>query len=478
MPIDYRPGYSRAIEGLVSDSLQMRNERRDKKRAQDEYARQNDLLMRRTQMQDQRDQRRESLDMSDRNQKAFSTLRDLVGQGRLSEAEAFASTTQVVDPRTGQMGGLKFDRGEGPAPQEYQGYEMRAPSEAPKPSMVGKLQLSPEVAAMMPPEQGQPARPKLASVNEAYPRRKPSISTPWGGTVEFDPEEGRVAKEQEAQKRAGEYRQRATREVDPMMAQAWLRAADREESQMSGRETAQLQRIESQAIGQNFKQGEGAKYNTTREDKLKIGMRPRGAGGSPLKTEKAQADLDNKEIGLEGKYDGVVQKVLNNLNYKQINTQAVKLGDIASSIAMSDTNPAAAAAGKGSFVKMAQGGTGVVSDQDMEVFWNRIGGLGMRARDAWQGFVDGTLPPEKKSAVQSALTEMENHARSNLNNIGKAIETGLPSYPGGAERVGRYLQMYAPGYKHDVDRAKAGRGDPAALDSLESEIDARLRKKR
>jgi len=184
-------------------------------------------------------------------------------------------------------------------------------------------------------------------------------------------------------------------------------------------------------------------------------LRAQRAGAKkPVDPRKAQkADLD-----IETKFDNVVQKVLQNRGYKEIRTQEIKFEDMANTIAGASDSAALASLGSGQFVKMAQGGVGVISDNDMRVFWNRIGGLGARGEQAFHDAVSGRLGAEKKRDVLQAVKVLESKARTNVDDIGKAIADRLSGVEGGEERIETYLSTYAPGYleKWQAGRAKGG----------------------
>lgn len=207
---------------------------------------------------------------------------------------------------------------------------------------------------------------------------------------------------------------------------------------------------------------------------MRMRPRPTGGGGSGTK----DLDRTKKELDVEGKYTLEVQKVLTNYGFKELNTQAVKFESLLDQIAGASDNAALNAIARGSFVKMSQGGVGVISDNDMRVFWDRIGGLGMRASEAWQGYKDGTLSPDKRKIVQSAIADMHAKARENVDSIGGAIETRLSGLPGGQERVPTFLKTYAPGYFDRYNAKRAKGGDQGAIDELDRQADQWLKEMR
>lgn len=152
-------------------------------------------------------------------------------------------------------------------------------------------------------------------------------------------------------------------------------------------------------------------------------------------------------------YDDLLRPVFQNMGYKDIVATDRKWSDIANQISGAKDNAALKAIGAGSFVKLAQGGTGVISDADMEFFWNKIGGLGMRAEEAFASYTNGKLSPDKEKVVSEALKFLSNKAKERVNTFGKLIELKLANVEGGPERTDMYLELYAPGYKASKDGA-------------------------
>lgn len=215
--------------------------------------------------------------------------------------------------------------------------------------------------------------------------------------------------------------------------------------------------------------GSGLYDDTAAMERAKV--RGRGAGG-PGRVDPRKAQMLKKgNLDIETKFDNFVQKVLQNKGYKELRTQEVKLGDMAATIAGASDSAALAALGSGQFVKMAQGGVGVISDNDMKVFWSRIGGLGVRGEQAFHDAMNGRLGPEKKKGVLAAVRQLESKASANIDDIGRAIVDRLKGVEGGQERTETYLRTYAPGYLDKWQSGRAGAGDAGALESMEAEAD-------
>jgi len=442
MPINYQPGYSRFLEGL-SEPFTMAADARRQRRKDDEYKRQNDLIQQRESARATREARDYEIKLADRNKTMMKEIGNLAENDQFGEAEAMAAVSEYIDPKTGKSGSFRFNK-----PVATDGLD------------------SVDVAY----PQGENA-PEIQGTRRFS---KPSITTPRGETIEFDPAAKKKAKEQALRDQAKQLRDVAARS-DPVVGKQYLDAADRIEAQLPGAEVAQMHRVDLQNRSQTFQDKQGDKRDANRIAVKKI--RPPGAGGAGaggLGTKLKEQRLEKGELEIEDKYDGYVQKIVTNLGFKDINKNQMKLDDLAKTIAGASDNAALKAFGAGQVVKLAQGGTGVVSDQDMKVFWDRIGGLGMRAREAWQGYLDGTLSIEKRKIVADAVNVLQSSAMAHGERIGKAIAEQLPTYPGGAERVPRYLGTYGSSYTKKWQAEQAKRGNADALKTMEDEVDRRL----
>jgi len=189
---------------------------------------------------------------------------------------------------------------------------------------------------------------------------------------------------------------------------------------------------------------------------------------SPFASTPNRPEIDATKglLAIESAYSGEVQKVLTNFGFKDLNTQAVKFDDMLEQIAGAGDNAALAAVARGTFVKFAQGGVGVISDSDMRVFWGQIGGLGLRTSEAFRAAVDGKLGPEKQAQVKAAVQEMYAKAQNNINNIGGRLQSRLSGMERRLQaagvraesRIPEFLETYAPGYTEKA-RAEQQRGE-------------------
>lgn len=174
-------------------------------------------------------------------------------------------------------------------------------------------------------------------------------------------------------------------------------------------------------------------------------MRKKGAG-SGVKADKLDLDLELKT-------DSIVQKVLMNTGYKEAAVQNRKFNDMAATIAGAKDNAALSAATAGQWVKQAQGGSGVISDSDMNIFWDRIGGkLSPTQFDQLiNNYTSGKLAKGKHAIVSDAIRALANQAQSNLDGIAGQIATRLApvgaAVPQVTARIPVYQETYIPGYK-------------------------------
>lgn len=121
-------------------------------------------------------------------------------------------------------------------------------------------------------------------------------------------------------------------------------------------------------------------------------------------------------------------KVLQQFGAKELILQDRKYADMLASLT---TNPNAAldAAAAGQWVKLAQGGTGVISDSDMETFWHKIGGVGTKVEGKIQELINGQIASGKRQVVAEAMQWLASRARSNLANIKGNLRTAMENDP-------------------------------------------------
>lgn len=120
-----------------------------------------------------------------------------------------------------------------------------------------------------------------------------------------------------------------------------------------------------------------------------------------------------------------------------------------------EDNSAMAAMLKGMFAHKAQG-AGVLSDNDLKVFWNTIGGLRIRSWQAFKDQWDGELSSGKVGPVRQAIEGLAWAADMHEWRMGAAIVQSVSKMDeGGRAELPRILQTLAPGYWEELQRRKA-----------------------
>jgi hypothetical protein len=99
--------------------------------------------------------------------------------------------------------------------------------------------------------------------------------------------------------------------------------------------------------------------------------------------------------------------------------QAKKLSGAATEIA--NGNWALTGQLAGMFSKASQGGTGVLTDKDLDIFWNKLGGLKERTVAGLYKWYTGEPTPEKLAKIKEALVFAEGAARAHIADIAKRM---------------------------------------------------------
>ena len=121
------------------------------------------------------------------------------------------------------------------------------------------------------------------------------------------------------------------------------------------------------------------------------------------------------------------KEVLNQNKYNEALAKNKKFRDMTDRLA--NPNAALDAYTAGEWVKQAQGGSGVVSDRDIEIFWDRIGGAAERSWSWVQGVIDGTIPYGKRQEVMAATRWLAQRSQAYLNEIKDAVDVQLSASP-------------------------------------------------
>jgi hypothetical protein len=195
-----------------------------------------------------------------------------------------------------------------------------------------------------------------------------------------------------------------------------------------------------------FESGENQLDRESRE--RAAAMRAEAAGKNPFR----QASGDRAE---EATLDAMTEKVFTKLGFKEIQAGNRKFNDIAAQL--TQRNAALDSKTAGTWVKEAQGGTGVISDQDMNQFWGTIGGWAGRSTDAVQRALDGQLGDEKRKIVAEAVQWLAGRAQFNLKQIEDALSRRFDASRFGHRKEG-IMRTYFPNWQPEA----APQGDPAA----------------
>jgi hypothetical protein len=162
-----------------------------------------------------------------------------------------------------------------------------------------------------------------------------------------------------------------------------------------------------------------------------------------------QASGDRAE---EATLDAMTGKVFTNLGFKEIQVGNRKFNDI--SAQLTQRNAALDSKTAGTWVKEAQGGTGVISDQDMNQFWDTIGGWAGRSADAVQRALDGQLGDDKRRIVADAVQWLAGRAQFNLTQIEGALSRRFDASKFGHRKEG-IMRTYFPNWQPEGQQAPA-----------------------
>lgn len=343
-----------------------------------------------------------------------------------------------------------------------------------------------EAPETLPPTEAPPPTAQPAQGLQAFTSGKFRFERPGQEPIDFDPNDEQSRKT----------------EVNKQVADTWLGGivpGDDEDERVArqihsrivagagsaAQATAAWDAYQAQKRGQNFKHSEGMIHELTRPEKMEIGMRPRAAFGG-LGREGKELGNEKKKLEIEQEYMDAAEKTLGKMGYVNIRNDERKLAQLSMAVAGADNNAALASIASGAFTKMAQGGTGVVSDQDFKVFWKDIGGLGIRTVEEFNRMWDGTLGKEKQAQVQDAVARLEHQMQINEAKVGERLTANLEGLhkllkhtgPEADMRTERVLDTYAPSYLERWRARRANRGDTGAQQQFDDETDALLSRRR
>lgn len=123
--------------------------------------------------------------------------------------------------------------------------------------------------------------------------------------------------------------------------------------------------------------------------------------------------------------------------------QARRLGEIAKGV--QEGNWGLAGALGGLFAKASQGGTGVLTDADMKVFYKNLGSLKQKSFDAFNSWMEGGPTPEKVAELSKAIRVLESAARKNIASAADSAEEVMEQY--GSDGEAQMKAYFGRGFK-------------------------------
>lgn len=275
----------------------------------------------------------------------------------------------------------------------------------------------------------QKAREGTGQWQMQFPGYDPSNPATADRAVTFDPREHDKVLLAEAKDRANKYRESAMKAPTPDERAQWLRMADLEEARASGGDRAAITGVAGQENSQQFKAGQSEIYDLTAEQKYKLGLERAKNAGRNAQGDWREMETRKRDDITEANYaQNLTKGVLGKFGFSDVQLQNRKFNSMAGSLSASP-NAALDAVISGSFVKMAQGGTGVISDKDMTAFWDRIGDVGLKTGQRVEDIISGKILPEKRGIVAAAVHELAGQARGNLDAMRQALDHALTADP-------------------------------------------------
>jgi hypothetical protein len=173
--------------------------------------------------------------------------------------------------------------------------------------------------------------------------------------------------------------------------------------------------------------------------------------------------LGGQRLGLseEAGARAFAKDILAGTGFKESQVQNKKFNDMAAMLS-ADPNAALDAVLAGTFVKQAQGGTGVISDSDMNQFWNSIGGVEAKAEGWIEKALSGQITPEKRAQVAAAVQRIAAIAKGNLDNTRQAMEYGFANSPHLSKYGAQMTGTFFPEARENPLQAAARRGKAPA----------------
>ncbi len=296
---------------------------------------------------DAREKTRDELAAADRRKATVTDIGRAFGQGRPMQAQAVAGASQFVDPRTGQMAGVKLEQeplppGPGPAPVEPQPPEFVGPLEDPEEARMramgrvfgnkpGEISFDPDKAPQADQEGTQAAaevqrqqalRDQFGKDQEAFPAQQQQYtaakathdeaaanpryraSFPGGESVPIDPREEKNAQAADRHDQASKLRQAAAQPGQlPDVARSMLLAADNLESGISNADKAPITNMNAAVQSQGYHAGQNDQDRALKRDQARMKAIAKGQGkGQGAGLERLSAYIKTNPDDQPGQY--------------------------------------------------------------------------------------------------------------------------------------------------------------------------------
>lgn len=416
---------------------------------------------------------KERMEEAKRRGLATQNLAKLLSQGRTSEAGLLARSEQFEDPSTGDLRGIdmRVDT------QDVPGYDdstQQAVTQAARPDAMRlrspTLERGPqdENGVEAPSAPGMQLRAPDVTTRAIQQQRAMFRFPDQKDEVSYDLNEMRDNASKEAQQQSARLLDAAAQARamgDEVRAKQYEVAANQVQYQLrgdkvqmaekvAGREDQQAHEMAKQDDAQDFQGEQRSIYNLTAEDQKGLKNRQLDiAATRAAKTGKNGGSPNTGKDGFNSKIDTAARASMNayltQQGFKGTAQQAENIGRL-STMATSKTGLGDATVAAG-FVRLVQG-SGVLSDADMDQFWNNAGSAGDRTEGFFTRVFSGTMPEEKRRQAIDALRVLGEKANARMSSL---YEGAVPIMT----RYGDYGNGWVKGY---FGRDLPGMGQPQA----------------
>lgn len=311
---------------------------------------------------------------------------------------------------------------EGIAQSANIGLEKRAPG----PDPLGELRRVPFVGGLLD-----------RSVPEPGPGYR--VTMPDGSQSDYDPAAAREEEQRLAQEKIARETEIVNRALDPFGGRAAL-------------------------FGNTLAAGGNAAPTATKdglkmaldEEAAKRRAAARAASGGRANRPMTPGEIADNERQDTAQAKVLVDDVLAKFKFTDLYSAKGKYDEMLGSL--KEQNAALDAATAGTWTKLAQGGTGVISDADMAAFWHKIGGLGIKTMDVLQGVINGTITHSKREIVIQAVVKLAADANKKLRDIKTKVHKMFDKAP---PRLRQNKAMFLAMFGLDDDGSPASGGAAA-----------------